>query len=77
VGSNLTEDNGFLRATKICSTNSFRREVKPPVHWSHVVRFYGMLKNPTSMKEILRRQNLAVIFCQAPPAMLLDVSAGY
>jgi hypothetical protein len=29
VGSNLAEDNGFLRAIKMCSTTSFKREVKP------------------------------------------------
>jgi len=34
-----------------------------------------MLSNPTSMKEILRRQNSMVIYCQISPVSLLDVSA--
>jgi hypothetical protein len=34
-----------------------------------------MLKNPTSMKEIHRRQNFRVISCQFSTASLIDVSA--
>jgi hypothetical protein len=37
---------------------------------------YGMLKNPTSMEEILRRQNSTVILRQVPPVSLLGVSAS-
>jgi len=29
AGSNPAEDDGFLKATKICSTTSFEEEVKP------------------------------------------------
>jgi hypothetical protein len=35
-----------------------------------------MLKNPTSMKEILCRQDSAVIACQVSPALQLNVSPG-
>jgi tRNA A37 threonylcarbamoyltransferase TsaD len=35
-----------------------------------------MLKNPTSMKEILCKQNLATISSHIYPASLLDVSGG-
>jgi hypothetical protein len=34
------------------------------------------IKNPTSMKEIFRRQNLIAISRQVSPASLLDISAG-
>jgi hypothetical protein len=52
AGSRPAEVDGFLRSIQICSTPSFGGEVKPlaPCH------ILGMLKNPTSMKEILRRQ---------------------
>jgi hypothetical protein len=40
AGSNLSEDDGFLREIKICSMTSIRGEVRPSVH---VARFYGML----------------------------------
>jgi hypothetical protein len=39
AGSNPTEMMEFLRAIKIHSTPSFKREVKPE---AHVIRFYGM-----------------------------------
>jgi hypothetical protein len=48
VGSNLAEDDGFLRAIKIRSATSFGGEVKPSVPCR---KMYGMLKNPTSMKK--------------------------
>jgi len=35
-----------------------------------------MLKNPTSMKEIIRRQNPAAISSPSFPASLLDTYAG-
>jgi hypothetical protein len=35
-----------------------------------------MLKNPTSMKDRLHRQNSAAVCCQLSSALLLDVSAG-
>jgi hypothetical protein len=46
--------DGFLRAMKIRSTTFFEGEVKPSVPCR---RFYGMLKNPMSVEEILRAQN--------------------
>jgi hypothetical protein len=48
AGSNPAENDGFLRAIKIRKTSSFGGEAKPSFH---VVRFYGMLKKPTSMKK--------------------------
>jgi cyanate lyase len=48
AGSNLAEDDEFLKEIKIGSTTSFGEEVKPSVPF--IVRFYGMLKNPSSMK---------------------------
>jgi hypothetical protein len=72
AGSDGAEDNGFLRMIKICSTTSFGWEVKLSVPCR---KTYFMLKNLTSMKEILRRQNSAAISCQVSPASLLDVSA--
>jgi hypothetical protein len=46
AGSNLPEDDGFLRATKIRSKTSFRGEVKPPdlchkISW-HVKKLCGV-----------------------------------
>jgi hypothetical protein len=73
AGSNPTEDDASLRQIKIRSTTSFGGKVKPLVH---VIRSYGMVKIPTSMKEILRRQNLSAISSPSFPASLLDVSAG-
>jgi hypothetical protein len=35
-----------------------------------------MLKNPTSMKDRLHRQNSAAVCCQLSSVLLLDVSAG-
>jgi hypothetical protein len=40
----IAEDDEFLRVIKIRSTTTFRGEVNPSVL---VVRFYGMLNNPT------------------------------
>jgi hypothetical protein len=47
------QGNGFLRVIKFHSTTSFRGEIKLTVPCRKI---YGMLKNPTSMKEILHRQ---------------------
>jgi hypothetical protein len=47
AGSNPTDDRGFLRAIKIPTATSFGGEVKS---WSHVVKFYGMLKICTVLK---------------------------
>jgi hypothetical protein len=71
-GFKLTEDNLLLRALKIHSMTYCRGEVKPsvPCH-----KIYGMLKNSTSMKEILFRQNSAAISHQVSSALLLDISA--
>jgi hypothetical protein len=43
AGSNLAEDDGFLRAIKVRSTTPFGGEVKPSVSYRKV---YGVLKNP-------------------------------
>jgi hypothetical protein len=47
AGSNPAQDDGFLRAIKICSTPSFIEEVKPAVH---ILR---RVEDPYSMKEII------------------------
>jgi hypothetical protein len=60
-----------MRAITICSTTTFG-EVQPSVPCCNI---HGMLKNPTNMKQTLRRQNSAAISCQVSPALLLDVSA--
>jgi hypothetical protein len=73
AGSNSAEDNGFLRAIKIRSATSFGGEVKLTVSFHKI---YGMLKNPTSMKEILLRKNSAAIYRQVSPTSLLGFSAG-
>jgi hypothetical protein len=50
AGSNPAESDGLLRAIKICSTISFGEKwIRRP----RVVRFYGMLKIPGGMIEIL------------------------
>jgi hypothetical protein len=59
--SNPAEHVGFLRAIHILSTNSFWGEVN---RRPSIVGFYDKLKITTSMKEILRRQNLTAI---SPP----------
>jgi hypothetical protein len=46
--------DGIRKVIKIRSTSSFEGEVK---RRPHVIRFYSMLRNSTSMKEIFRRQN--------------------
>jgi hypothetical protein len=68
AGSNPIKNDEFLRETKIRSTTSFRGEVKPAVL---CCRSYGMLKNTTSVKEILRGQNSTFIR-HILPASLLD-----
>jgi hypothetical protein len=50
ASSNPAEDDGFL----IRSTPYFGGKVKSSVPRRKI---YGMLRNPTSVKEILRRQN--------------------
>jgi hypothetical protein len=49
-GSNQAEDTGFLRAIKVCSTTSFRGEVKLAVPCRKILQH---VKDPCSMKEIL------------------------
>jgi hypothetical protein len=51
AGSKPAEEDGFLWAVKVLSTNSFGGEVKPAIP----CRFYMLY--PYSMWEILRRQN--------------------
>jgi hypothetical protein len=74
VGSNLAEDERLLRVMKVSSTTYFGEEVKLS---APCCKIYGMLKNPTSMKELLHRKNSALISCQVSLASLLDVSASY
>jgi hypothetical protein len=57
-GSNSTKNNRFLRTIKIRSTTFFGGEVRPLAPYEP---FYCMLRNPTSMKDILRRTNSTAI----------------
>jgi hypothetical protein len=50
MGSKLAEDNGFLRAIKICSTTSFRGKDNLAVPSREILRH---VKDPYSMKHIL------------------------
>jgi hypothetical protein len=43
---------------------------------SHDVRFYGRIKNPVSIKEIVCGQNSGSFSCLISPAFLLDVCSG-
>jgi hypothetical protein len=47
AGSNPAEDDKCLMAIKIRNTYSFGGEISS---YSHVVKFYGILENPTGMK---------------------------
>jgi hypothetical protein len=57
AGYNSAGDDRLLKGDTIRSMPSLRGEVT-----SHVVRFCGMLKIPTSMKEIIHRQNSTFSF---------------
>jgi hypothetical protein len=48
AGSKPADGDGFLKAINIRGKPFFVEEVTP---LSHVVRFYGMLKNPKNMYE--------------------------
>jgi hypothetical protein len=48
-GSNPAKDNGFLMATKIRGTTSFRKEVKLAIQTCKISQH---VKDPYSMKEI-------------------------
>jgi hypothetical protein len=50
IGSKLAEDNGFLKAIKICSTASFRGKDNLAVPSREILRH---VKDPYSMKHIL------------------------
>jgi hypothetical protein len=53
-GFKPADNDGFLRAIKICNTPSFGGEVKPSSPCRKILRH---VKNSTGMKEIFRRQN--------------------
>jgi hypothetical protein len=69
-GSNPVEDDGFLRAIKICTTTSVRGEVKPSVPCRKILRH---VKDSYSTKEIFLRQNSRDISRQVSPSSLLDL----
>jgi hypothetical protein len=73
AGSNPAEDDGTLREIKVHSTTSFGGDIKPLLR-SH--KTYGKLKNPTSIKEILHKQNSVAIFHELSPVSLLHASAN-
>jgi hypothetical protein len=68
---NLADDNGFLRAIKICNITSFGEKVKPSASCRKI---YGMLKNPVLMKEIICQQNSQAFLIEFLRASLLGVS---
>jgi hypothetical protein len=74
VGSNPAKGDGFLRATKICSTTSFGGEVKPSVPCCKILQ---LVKDPYHMKRDTCRQNSWTFLAKFLPASLLGVSAGY
>jgi hypothetical protein len=55
AGTNPAEEDGFLRAIKICSATSFEGELKPSVPCRKILRYAK--EPPGSMKYILRRKN--------------------
>jgi hypothetical protein len=73
AGSNSTDDDGFLMATKIRSTTSVGGEIKTLVPCRKMLRH---VKEPYSIKETLYRQNSFTISRQVSPASILEVSAG-
>jgi hypothetical protein len=54
AGLSSAEDNGFLKAIKIRSATFIGGKVKPAVPCRSIYRY---VKEPYSMKEILRRKN--------------------
>jgi hypothetical protein len=73
MGLNLAEDNGIFESNKNSQHDFLERGSK--AIWSHVKRFYSMLKNPMSMKRDTSGQNSAFPF-HLLPVLLLDDSAG-
>jgi hypothetical protein len=67
MDSNPTEGDGLLWAIKVCSTTSFKGEVKllTPCR-----KIFGMSKNLTGMKKIFHRQNSS-FHSPFHPALLL------
>jgi hypothetical protein len=75
MGSDPADYDGLLlKVIKFRRTSYFGEEVNMHLH---VVRFYGMIKNPESMKEILRWQNSRPHLAKILPATLLGVYARY
>jgi hypothetical protein len=73
TGSNLAEDDEFLRVTKVCNMTSFRGEVKMSAMCCKIL---WHVKSLCGMKEILVGKihgHISLSF----PASLLGVSAGY
>jgi hypothetical protein len=70
--SNLAKDDGFLWVIKVCSTTSFREEVKPlvPCH-----KILCHIKDPCGMRYL--QEKFTVISRQVFPAFLPGVSACY
>jgi predicted nucleic acid-binding Zn ribbon protein len=63
VGKNPANDNGLLRAIKVCSTPSFRGEVKPSARCHEIL--WHVKKKPQSMKEIFHKAKFSISFATA------------
>jgi hypothetical protein len=72
----FSSDRGrrIFKGDKFHNKTSFGGEVKPS---PHIVRFYGMLKNPTHMKRDTSEAKFIAISGQISPSSLLDISAIY
>jgi hypothetical protein len=70
MGSNLAEDNGFLRVIKIRGMTSLGGEVNPLVPCRKIL---WHVKDPYNVKERFCRQN-SCIFLAVSAALLLGVS---
>jgi hypothetical protein len=72
AGSNPAEGDGFLRAIKISSTSSFRREEKP---WASCRKYDDMLNIPAEYDRDTTSVKFEYISCHVSPASLLGISA--
>jgi hypothetical protein len=73
TGSDLAENDGFLREIKISGMSSFGGEVKSPTPTHKILQH---IKNLCEVTQTLHRQNWRTFIAKFLPAVLLGVSAG-
>jgi hypothetical protein len=73
MGLNLAEDNGIFESNKNSQHDFLQRGSKAV--WSHVKRFYSMLKNRMNMKRDTSGQNSAFPFHFLPVLLLMTLLA--